>query len=224
MASSPIRAVIFDLDGTLVHTEHLATEVLLDTYAGWGVPITESDAATITGRTWELAQDLLMKRFKIPVSREEALNTLLAGYRSRLAQGIPAVPGGADAVRALHGHFPLALVSGSHRSEIALALQSLGIEDRFDFYLGAEDYPRSKPEPDGFEAAMKRLGLKPKEVLVFEDSTAGIASARSAGCWTVAITATNTIGLDQSAAHERIVDLRGVNPEWIALRPWIARG
>ena len=223
MIATPIRAVLFDLDGTLVHTEHVATHVILTTYASWGVTLTEQDAATITGRTWELAQELLLKRFKIPVSPEEALRTLLKGYRAQLQLGIPEVPGASQAVRALRHHWPMAVVSGSHRQEIALALQNLGITDAFQFYLGAEDYTHSKPAPDGYQAALQRLGVQPQETLIFEDSPAGIASARAAGCWVVAITSTNTLGLDQSGAHERIPDLRKVDMQWISSRPWIAR-
>ncbi|MGZ3687945.1 MAG: HAD family hydrolase, partial [Bdellovibrionota bacterium] len=108
------------------------------------------------------------------------------------------------------------LVSGSHRSEILWALDKLQIRSHFQVILGAEDYPRSKPAPDGYEKALKTLAVKPNRSLVFEDSTAGIRSARDAGTWVVAITGTNHFKQDTSEAHHWIPDLREVNVDWIS--------
>jgi beta-phosphoglucomutase-like phosphatase (HAD superfamily) len=106
-------------------------------------------------------------------------------------------------------------VSGSAREEIQYALKKLGIHQHFQFILGAEDYVRSKPEPDGYIEAMGALGLEPSKVLVFEDSQAGIRSARSAGTWVAAVTSTNYTGQDQSEAHLKIKDFVGINADWV---------
>jgi beta-phosphoglucomutase-like phosphatase (HAD superfamily) len=71
--------------------------------------------------------------------------------------------------------------------------------------VAAEDVTRSKPAPDGYHAAMAALGLGPGECLVIEDSVAGIAAGRSAGCIVVACRAGNFAGWDQSWAH-RVID------------------
>jgi beta-phosphoglucomutase-like phosphatase (HAD superfamily) len=62
---------------------------------------------------------------------------------------------------------------------------------------------------------MQSLNASPKSCLVFEDSTAGITSARAAECWVVAITETNHFNQDLSLAHHHIPNLLDINPEWV---------
>jgi beta-phosphoglucomutase-like phosphatase (HAD superfamily) len=112
---------------------------------------------------------------------------------------------------------PMAIVSGSSRAEIAEALDQLGFADRLNFWLGAEDYPRGKPAPDGYLHAAERLVVAPARTLVVEDSHAGIASALAAGMRVIATAAANppsgTAGhQDQSRAHLRLPNLRGIDP------------
>jgi HAD superfamily hydrolase (TIGR01509 family) len=86
---------------------------------------------------------------------------------------------------------PTAIVSGSCRAEIAEALELLGFGHHLRMYLGAEDYPRGKPAPDGYMAAAEQLAIAPSRCLVFEDSEAGITSALAAGMRVVATAAAN---------------------------------
>lgn len=162
-----------------------------------------------------MAFDHLFKKYPIPVPAEQAAEEMMERYRKSLLTHLKFVPGSADAVKALAGHFKLALVSGSNRSEIFFALDRLGVREQFEVVLGAEDYPKSKPAPDGYLKAMKMLQANAAETLIFEDSEAGIASARAAGTWVVAITGTNHFNQDISKAHEKIPDLTQVNAEWV---------
>jgi HAD superfamily hydrolase (TIGR01509 family) len=140
---------------------------------------------------------------------------MLDRYASELKRDLPVVKGSVAAVRALSDAFPLALVSGSHRREIQFALSSLGILDCFRFYLGAEDYPRSKPAPDGYLLAIERLAVDARATLIFEDSEPGIASALASGGKVVAITGTNHFSQKNDHAHHHVVDLTGVDPDWV---------
>lgn len=214
---SKINTVLFDLDGTLIDTEHCAAIAVEESFKDWGIPIAASDARYITGRTWGAAFQFLFSKYSLPVSDEEAARFLIARYRKTIQEKLILVPGGADAVRALSdsGRFRLGLVSGSNREEILFALDRMNIRERFDVILGAEDYPRSKPAPDGYLKALMLLNRTAQSGLVFEDSEAGIASALAAGLKVCAITSTNHFGQDTSGAHHRIADLRGVNAEWV---------
>lgn len=212
-----INTILFDLDGTLVDTELAAAKAIDACFAGWGIQIDKLDASYITGRTWELSADFLASKYKLPVTAPQACEIMVAVYRETLKTEITIVPGGADAVRALakHGH-KLALVSGSRRADILWALGKLDIHAHFEVVLGAEDYPRSKPAPDGYLKALQLLGNRdPKRTLVFEDSQPGIASALAAGCWVTAITGTNHFKQDTSHAHHHIVDLTCVTAQWV---------
>jgi HAD superfamily hydrolase (TIGR01509 family) len=118
--------------------------------------------------------------------------------------GITVLPG-ARAVLGWTQDRPRALVTGSSRVEVSQVLPLIGPEAAFPVIVAAEDVTRSKPAPDGYRAAIAALGLAPDECLVIEDSVAGIAAGRSAGCIVVACRAGNFAGWDQSGAH-RVID------------------
>ena len=75
----------------------------------------------------------------------------------------------------------MAVVSGSPRDSVILTLTHLGIFDRFDVILGADDYAHGKPAPDCFLKAAQLLKIEPQECLVFEDADLGIQAAEAAG-------------------------------------------
>ena len=115
---------------------------------------------------------------------------------------------------------PIAIVSGSNRAEIAEALELLGFGHHLRMYLGAEDYPRGKPAPDGYLSAAKQLAVGPDQCLVFEDSEAGIASALAAGMRVVATSAANRpVGSsghqDQRRAHRVVPNLHGIDRSFL---------
>lgn len=215
-AKPEIQAIIFDLDGTLIDTEPTAVLAVKECFAEWKIEIHLDDASYLTGRTWENAFTFLFDKYTPPIPLPEAKKTLLARYRQKIKANLSTVPGSVQAIQSLAKKYPLALVSGSGRSEILWALTQLQIIHHFQFILGAEDYPRSKPQPDGYLKAMKILGKSPESCLVFEDSTAGIASARAAGTWVVAVTSTNHFKQDLALAHVKIKDLTPVNINWIS--------
>jgi len=149
------------------------------------------------------------------VPRKKAEDEILDRYRAALETHLIVVPGSCEAVRSLAAEFALGLVSGSHRREILWALNKLDLLKYFKVILGAEDYPKSKPAPDGYQKAMKELGATPEGTVIFEDSQAGIASGRAVGAWVVAITSTNHFGQETAQSHCQIQDFTNVTPEWV---------
>jgi HAD superfamily hydrolase (TIGR01509 family) len=211
-----IRTILFDLDGTIIDSEPAALQAILDCTAAWGVPVTRDQAAVVAGKKWEVAFDLLYQTYPMPLPLPEASRQIVARYQEITHRELPVVPGVVEAIEEFSKAYTLALVSGSYRKDILWALGHLGVEKHFSCILGAEDYAESKPSPDGYRKAMGLLHASPAESLVFEDSAAGIASAIAAGVRVVAIESTNHFHHDQSPAHARIKDFRGIGTNWIA--------
>jgi HAD superfamily hydrolase (TIGR01509 family) len=92
-------------------------------------------------------------------------------------------------INAQFGRIPFAVVSGSNRESIVKSLTTVGLLDRFEVIVGHEDYTRSKPAPDAFLIAAERLGVAPRDCLVFEDTEMGIAGATAAGMASVRVPA-----------------------------------
>jgi HAD superfamily hydrolase (TIGR01509 family) len=97
------------------------------------------------------------------------------------------VPEVLEQIEAQHGQIPFAVVSGSTRQSVTESLNSLGLLDRFDTLVCAEDYQKSKPDPEAFLLAAARLRVPPNACLVFEDTEMGIQAATAAGMASVKI-------------------------------------
>ena len=104
-----------------------------------------------------------------------------------LVHELKAIPEVVEHIEAKHGHIPLAVVSGSRRNSVVHSLTALGLLDKFDVLVCAEDYARGKPAPDCFLAAAAHLGVDPKDCLVFEDTDMGIEAATAAGMASVRV-------------------------------------
>jgi HAD superfamily hydrolase (TIGR01509 family) len=89
-------------------------------------------------------------------------------------------------ILAQHGRIPF-VVSGSRRSSVVGSLSALGLLDKFDTIVSAEDYTNSKPAGDAFLVAAERLGVAPEDCLVFEDTELGIQAAKAAGMASVRV-------------------------------------
>ncbi|MGE0398080.1 MAG: HAD family hydrolase [Kofleriaceae bacterium] len=201
------QAFLFDLDGTLVDSERETGEAMARALArGLGIHIEQYDRDFIIGRSWVAIYDSLKSRYPQLVWNREETVARTAMLRDEVFAeiGITVLPGARDVLRMTQGR-PRALVTGSSRVEATQVLPLIGPEAAFDIIFAAEDVPRSKPAPDGYQMAIARLGIEPHRCVVIEDSVAGIAAGRAAGCIVVAVRAGNFGGWDQSGAH-RVID------------------
>lgn len=213
-----IRGFLYDLDGTLVDSERETAEAMARAILrGQGVAIDQYDRDFIVGRSWVAIYDSLIARHPQITWRREEMIAQTAMLRDEVFAelGITVLPGARAALAWTAAH-PRALVTGSSRVEVAQVLPLIGPEAAFPVIVAAEDVRRSKPAPDGYQAAIAALGLAPAECLVIEDSVAGIAAGRSAGCVVVAVRAGNFAGWDQSGAHRVIDTLDELTPALVA--------
>jgi HAD superfamily hydrolase (TIGR01509 family) len=212
-----LRAVLFDLDGTLADTERQNAEAVARALAARGRPMTAEERHYVIGHGWAEIYHHLVAHGGIDVGYEELI-AQATHERERLiaADGLDVLPGAVEAVRRLSARHRAAVVSGSSRREIDVCLRALGVLERFAFYVGAEDTSRGKPYPDGYLLAAEKLAVPAHECLVLEDSTAGIRAARTAGMRCVAIRAGNFAGQPQDEADAVVDTLDAVDDALLA--------
>jgi phosphoglycolate phosphatase len=137
------------------------------------------------------------------------LETLKVARFAEVAPEVPVFAGAAELVRELAAEVPLAIASGARHDEVDAILRGAGLRDAFVTIVGAEDAPRTKPDPAPYLEALSRLGepsngLRPADCLAVEDSMPGIASALAAGLKVVGVA--NSYPADKLRAAHRVVD------------------
>lgn len=189
-----IRALLFDMDGTLVDSmpAHARSWELFCRLHGVDLPVKDVLRRT-TGRTGiecmrELfGADVDVARASTLVSEKEAI------YRELFAPAFRPVPGVREAVAgAQAAGLQVAIATAGDRHNIAFTLEHLRLAQPVDAVVGGDQGLRGKPEPDLFLEAARRLGRAPSECLVFEDAPFGIEAARRAGMQAVAICTTHS--------------------------------
>src|ERR1017187_8263894 len=194
----PDRAVLFDLDGTLVDTERENVESVVLAARRWQVELGADMRKFIVGHSWNEIHTRIQPGYVIAAAVEEK-RTLFA------AHGYEALPGALALVRRLCGRVGLAIASGLSRVEVQETIAGIGLTECFQYLLGAEDYSRGKPHPEPYQTAMSLLGVAPRACIVIEDAEPGILSGKAAGAHVIAVRRANWMGYDQSAA-DVIVD------------------
>lgn len=214
---TPIQGFLFDLDGTLVDSERETAEAMARALArGHGIEIETYDRDFVIGRSWVAIYDSLKARYpQLTWSRTEMIERT-AQMRDEVFRelGVTVLPGAREVLRWTQPR-PRALVTGSSRQEALQVLPRISEHATFETIFAAEDVPRSKPAPDGYQLAIARLGVPAHRCLVVEDSVAGIAAGRAAGCIVVAVRAGNFGGWDQSGAHRVLETLEELTPSLV---------
>jgi beta-phosphoglucomutase-like phosphatase (HAD superfamily) len=185
---STIKAIVFDLDATLLDTEpnwYKADRALLSEY---GIDFTEEMKRRYIGKSLGDMVNDLKEKFRIEADHEE-IRRKKDSYYLDIAVGntflFPEMKLFFD--EAVDRKFPIAIASGSSENVIETILKDIGIHQYFRFILTADRVRHGKPAPDIYIEAANRLRLNPKEILVLEDSVYGVVSAKDAGTNCVAI-------------------------------------
>lgn len=190
------KVLLFDLDGTLVDTEKLAMTVIADYCVEKKLFSQEAPLKNISelivGRTWKSAIRDFLSIYSLALDPDQLEADLKAKYRQQLNAGVEWIPGVIEKLSQFRSKaYFMGIVTGSSRDEVDIILKAHGAESWFDQIWAAENYAEGKPSPIPFLTAFQEISNRAKDssgyevhahdVLVFEDSIAGMESSSQAG-------------------------------------------
>ena len=182
-----IEAVVFDLDGVIVDSEHVwdaAREALARERGGRWHEKAQQDMMGMSSVEWSrYMHDVIGLKDPPEEISAEVVRRLEATYREEL----PLIDEAPEAVARLAERWSLAVASSSNRPIIDLVLELGGLDRFFRATVSSEEVARGKPSPDVYLEAARRLGVDPTKTAAIEDSRNGILSAKAAGMRVIAI-------------------------------------
>lgn len=181
----PVRvgAVLFDMDNTLVDSEHAWFEATADLWRNAG---SQPEGVGILGGT---VADVV-REFRINHPAEDQADVerrFMHSLHQHLAEGVVMMPGAGDLLSRLAGRVPLAIASNSPSAIVRDTVARMGWEGTFAAAIGTEDVAEGKPAPDLYLAAARACGVAAETCVVIEDSPMGAAAGRAAGAFVLTV-------------------------------------
>ncbi|NWG76630.1 MAG: HAD family phosphatase [Rubrivivax sp.] len=206
-------ALIFDMDGLLLDTESLYLEATQALLAPYGYTVELEQYADWIGRNVDGEEFAAL--YPIPLTFEEAWAQVSRHFHALCAEKLRLQPGVLEFLDGPAAPYPKAVASSSPLQYIHEHLTQVGLLERFVVRVSAREVARGKPAPDVFLEAARRLGVRPEQCVVFEDSPHGIAGAKAAGMRAVAVLTPHTRHLNFRAADRVVERIDAIDAAWL---------
>lgn len=192
-----IKAVIFDLDGTLLNTEQATKDILKVFLGNYGLVPDRKKERKRLGMTQLESVGSVIKDYNLPLTPDQFLNEITPLYQGMWLKA-RALPGADRLMEHLFKHkIPFALASNALRKNIEVKIShQKGWKERFSVILGSDEVKAGKPAPDMFLEAANRMGFHAADCLVIEDSLVGVKAGKAAG---MSVTAVPSISVETDA-------------------------
>ncbi|XP_011027433.1 PREDICTED: bifunctional riboflavin kinase/FMN phosphatase-like [Populus euphratica] len=215
-----VSAVILDLDGTLLHTDGIVSDVLKVFVVKYGKQWDGRETQKIVGKTPLEAAAAVVEDYELPCSTDDFLTQFTPLLYDQW-RNIKALPGANRLIKHLSSHnVPMALASNSPRANIESKISyHQGWKGSFSVIIAGDEVRTGKPSPEIFLEAAKRLNVEPSSCLVIEDSLPGVAGGKAAGMEVVAVPSIPKSHL-YTEADEVINSLLDLQPELWGLPPF----
>ena len=200
-------AYLFDLDGTLVDSEKLKGKALAETCSLFGGKVDVNIYKTVMGERWLNVTNHFFTMAKIDPNIEEFNAEFKKIYQELLLKELTPNPNVEELLFKLkEKRKKMGVVSSGADWMVDQVLSQLGLSEFFEIVISKEQVKKLKPDPESYLLALEKLSLPSSEVLIFEDSNAGLIAARNANCDVVAFKHEFNANHDLSLAIQTISD------------------
>ncbi|MBU1205290.1 MAG: HAD family phosphatase [Nanoarchaeota archaeon] len=188
-----MKAIIFDFDGVLVNSEWVKFNCLTILLKKRGLHLFTGDFKIMVGLKTSV---FLSKKFKDKLSQNQIEEISKERQKDQLRHVrlyAKPIPGVKQFICQLQRRkLELCLATGTQRKIVNNILGLIGLKNAFHVMVTGEEFKSSKPDPEVYILSLKKLGVPRRDVIVIEDSAAGVAAAKKAGLYCIAITTTQT--------------------------------
>jgi HAD superfamily hydrolase (TIGR01509 family) len=180
-------AVLWDMDGTLVDSEHYWLSSEQELAASVGEIWTEQDGMNLIGMSLYDSTRLIKQQLKLEMPAQEIIDRLTNSVISKLDLSLPWRPGAQELLRAVRAAgIPTALVTMSMRRNADAVVNRMSFE-AFDYIVAGDEVRFGKPHPEPYLKAADALGVAIEDCVAFEDSISGLHSAEASGAIAIGV-------------------------------------
>ena len=208
-----IKAVFFDMDGTIADSEKIVWKVTRDFMQKRGIFITHEEEKLLYGLIWKESIRKILESRGLKY-KQSIKNTLKERYVRTLSKEVVSMPHIHELLSSAKDNFKVGLATNSRIREVEIIFNKLGFKSYFDIKLTRDNVKNVKPHPEIYLRGAGIFGVDPSECVVFEDSIVGITAAKSAGMKCIAIINTYSAE-DLKDADMRIKSYKEINIEKI---------
>lgn len=185
-----IKAVLFDMDGVLIDAKDWHYEALNRALKLFGMEISRYDhLTTFDGLPTKVKLQMLSKRYYLPEELHPFINEVKQSYTAELVyqRCHPMFHHEYALSKLKQEGYKIAVCSNSIRKTIELMMDRSGLAPYLDLIVSNEDVTKAKPDPEMYQTAIKKFGLKPEECVVVEDNPNGIQAGKASGAFVLEV-------------------------------------
>jgi len=202
-----MKAVIFDMDGLMIDSEKVYWAVTRQIARSFGKEVKDQTLGRMMGRSPLDSVALLALEVGLTQSPQVLHAMRERAVQRELQKGVDPMPGLLDVLPRLRARYQLGVATSAPMYLVDIVLGGLNIKSAFDVIQTSDDIRYGKPDPEIYLKAMRRLGVKPAETIVLEDSSNGSLAAKRAGAYVIAVPTQYTREQDFSFVDYLAADL-----------------
>lgn len=194
-----IKAILFDMDGVLIDAKDWHYEALNKALKLFGMEISRYDhLTTFDGLPTKVKLQMLSKRYYLPEELHPFINDVKQSYTAELVyqRCHPMFHHEYALSKLKQEGYKIAVCSNSIRKTIELMMDRAGLTPYLDLIVSNEDVSKAKPDPEMYQTAIRKFGIKPEECIVVEDNPNGIQAGKASGATVLEVATVYDVNYD----------------------------